>query len=84
MNEPRTLYDVLYAALGLGLWWTQVTWQLYRRTRYLEEALRREQQRNIEQQNAMQKRLLKAFLQDPTPTLRQLVDDTETQYETTP
>lgn len=84
MNEPRTVYDVLYAALLVGLWWIKLTCQLYRRTRYLEELLRREQRRNIERHNAMQRRLLEAFLRAPTPTLRQLVDDTETESEMKP
>lgn len=76
--------EVLYVALSLGLWWIKLTCQLYRRTRYLEEALRREQRQNIEQRNAMQTRLLEAFLREPRPTLRELVDDTETPFETKP
>jgi hypothetical protein len=76
--------DLLFLALSGGLWWIKVTWQLWRRTIYLQEALRREQQKRIVEANAMQKRLLEIFLRGPKPTLRELVDDTVTPYETRP
>ena len=91
MQQPQTPPDpafdaskLVYVALSLGLWWMKLTYGLWRRTRYLEEALLREQQQNIERQNEMQKRLLEAFLREPTPTLRTLVADIETEYETKP
>ncbi len=76
--------DLLFLALSGGLWWIKLTWQLWRRTIYLQEALRREQQKRIVEANAMQKRLLEIFLRGPKPTLRELVDDTVTPYETRP
>ena len=82
-RDPN-LYDLLYAAALGGLWWIKFTYQLWRRTLYLQEALRREQRRRIDEANAMQKRLLESFLRGPKPTLRELVDDTETPYETRP
>jgi hypothetical protein len=82
--DPPSLYDLLYAGLLAGLWWIKFTFQLWRRTLYLQEALRREQRRRIDEANAMQKRLLESFLRGPKPTLRELVDDTETPYETKP
>ncbi len=86
MTDPPapSLFDLLYAACLGGLWWIKFTYSLWRRTLYLQEALRREQQRRIDEANAMQKRLLESFLRGPTPTLRELVDDTETPYETKP
>lgn len=83
-TEPITNRDLLFLALSGGLWWIKLTFQLWRRTIYLQEALRREQQRRIDEANAMQKRLLESFLRGPKPTLRELVDDTETPYETRP
>lgn len=90
-RPPRTLYDLLYVALLAGSWWIRLTWQLWRRTRYLEEALLREQQKRIalqkrctDESNAKQKRLVEAFLRGPKATLRELVNDTETPFETKP
>ncbi len=83
-TEPLTNRDLLFLVLSGGLWWIKLTWQLWRRTIYLQEALRREQQRRIVEANAMQKRLLEIFLRGPKPTLRELVDDTVTPYETRP
>jgi len=82
-NDP-TNRDLLFVALSVGLWWIKLTFCLWRRTIYLQEALRREQRKRIDEANAMQKRLLESFLRGPTPTLRELVDDTETPYETKP
>jgi hypothetical protein len=83
-TEPLSNRDLLFIALSGGLWWIKLTWQLWRRTIYLQEALRREQQKRIVEANAMQKRLLEIFLRGPKPTLRELVDDTVTPYETRP
>jgi hypothetical protein len=90
-SEPRSPRDLLYVALLAGSWWIRLTFALWRRTRYLEEALLREQQRRFElermhtaQWNDKQRRLLDAFLRGPKPTLRELVSDTETPYETKP
>jgi hypothetical protein len=86
MTDPHdpSLYDLLYAGALAGLYWIKLTYQLWRRTRYLQEALHREQRKRIDEANAIQKRLLESFLRGPKPTLRELVDDTETPYETTP
>jgi hypothetical protein len=90
-NEPITDRDLLFVALSGGLWWIKLTFQLWRRTRYLEEALLREQLKRFElerthtaQWNEKQRRLLEAFLRGPKSTLRELVSDTETEYETKP
>lgn len=83
-TEPLSNRDLLFLALSGGLWWIKLTWQLWRRTIYLQEALRREQQKRIVEANAMQKRLLEIFLRGPKPTLRELVDDTVTPFETRP
>jgi hypothetical protein len=83
-TEPLSNRDLLFLGLSGGLWWIKLTWQLWRRTIYLQEALRREQQKRIVEANAMQKRLLEIFLRGPKPTLRELVDDTVTPYETRP
>lgn len=53
-----------------------VIWRLWRRTRYLTEALRRSNERNLREQNEIVKRLLKLFTTAPPPRLRDLVNDT--------
>ena len=58
MNEPRTIKDLLYAALLVGLWWIKLTFALYRRTRYLEELCRRLQQQSSERERAALKESL--------------------------
>ena len=53
MSETRSLRDLLYAALLAGLWWIKLTYALYRRTRYLEEALERQRLHSSERERAM-------------------------------
>lgn len=57
---------------------------LWRRTRWLEELLRREQLQSIERCNAIQQRLLTCFFDAPSPTLQSLANDTETAYKLRP
>lgn len=76
--------DLLYVALLTGLWWVKLTYGLWRRTKYLEEALRREQRRTIAQLNETQSRLLAIFFREQRPTLQQLADDTESGFSLKP
>ena len=88
LTKPRTLYDLLYAALLVGLWWIKFTFQLWRRTKYLEELLRRQEQRSnerehamlregLERQNELVKILAEAFATGQKPTLERLLNDAE-------
>ena len=72
--------DLLYVALLIGLWWVKLTYGLWRRTKYLEEGLRREQRKTIAQLNETQERLLQIFFREQRPTLEALADDTETDF----
>jgi hypothetical protein len=58
MNEPRSLKDLLYAALLVGSWWMKLTCALYRRNRYLEELCRRLQQQGSERERVLLKESL--------------------------
>ena len=77
MYDHRTLYDVLFAALGLGSYLAQNTWRLTRERNCCRELLRREQQRNIEQQNELVKTLATAFASAEPPTLDDLLNHAE-------
>lgn len=88
MTDHRTLYDVLYAALGLGLYLARNTWRLVRERNYSRELLRREQQLNtekllneqrlsIERQNELVTRLATAYSSGQTPTLDDLLNKAE-------
>jgi hypothetical protein len=78
--QPHTLNDLVYVALLIGLWWVKLTFSLWRRTRYLQGLLFREQQKRIDELNAMQKQLLEHFLREPVPSLSELVDRTEEEW----
>ena len=80
-----------WLALGVGLSLLGLTWQLFRRVRYLRALLELERRESSSKQrsltesmlarlNAMQKTLLQSFLQDPTPTLSDLVESTERKF----
>lgn len=66
MNEPRSLNDLLYAALLAGSWWIKLTFALYRRTKYLEELCRRLQQQASERE----REILRQSLERQNETLR--------------
>ena len=66
MNEPRTIKDLLYAALLVGSWWMKLTYALYRRNRYLEELCRRLQQESSERE----RQILRESLERQNETLR--------------
>lgn len=82
--EQPTDRELLYVALLTGLWWARLTYSLWRRTKYLEEGLRREQRKTIAQLNATQERLLQIFFREQRPTLQQLADDTESEFSLKP
>lgn len=86
------LAQVFWPVLGAGLSLAGVTWQLFRTKRYLSEALVREQRSSSErerrliaecfrQSNSMQRSLLESFLREPVPTLRDLVERTEREFQ---
>jgi hypothetical protein len=94
--DPSTLCQIVAQAfwlvLGAGLSSLGITWRLFRTTRYLKEALVREQRSSIERErrriaesyrtfNALQRSLLESFLREPTPTLRDLVERTEREFQ---
>ena len=68
-------------ALGAGFSLLTTTWRVYRQNRYLRELLRREQALNISRQNALVRILVEAFSKGPNPTLEQLLQDTEAEFE---
>lgn len=85
------LSQAFLLVLGAGLSALGVTWRLYRTTRFLKEALARQQRSGFEQQqlttkrsyarwNALQKSLLERFLREPVPTLSDLVERTEREF----
>lgn len=91
MNEPRSLRDLLYVALSVGLWWIKFTFQLWRRTKYLEELLRRQEQRSsdekhamlresLERQNELVKILAEGFATGELPTLESLLSNAEREW----
>ncbi len=84
--------QAFWLVLGAGLSSLGITWRLYRTTRFLREALGREQRSSIERErrriaasyrtfNALQRSLLESFLREPTPTLRDLVERTEREFQ---
>lgn len=77
MSDPHTLYDVLFAALGLGSYLARLIWRLVRERNYSQELLRREQQRSIERQNEMLKILATAYASGEPTTLDDLLNDAE-------
>ena len=79
--DPHLLSSVAeWFASGAGFWSLTTIWRLYRRNRYLQEALRRERASSLQKLNEMQRSLLEAFMREPTPTLEELVNRTEEQW----
>lgn len=85
------LFRVVYALGGALCGSLMIIFRSWRQKKYLREALAREQQyassraeRNsrIESKATRETtaRLLKAFLQEPRPTLQRLADDSETDF----
>ena len=74
----------LFEGHGGSLLLVMITYRLWRRTRYLTELLARAEQRSLDQQNAMQKRLLETFTRAPTPTLSDLAQRTEEDFTLKP
>lgn len=54
-----------------------VIYRLYRRTRYLSVALRRQHASSLKEQNETVRRLLEIFTRAPPPRLRDLANDSE-------
>jgi hypothetical protein len=78
------LVGLVFSLLGLA-------WKNWITTKYLREALARGERLHTEQQrsliadcfsrcNQMQRDLLQTFLQEPTPTLRDLVERTDREF----
>lgn len=61
-----------------------VIWRLWLRTIYLTELLHREQQSVIGKLEGQQTRLLEVFFREPRPSLRELVNDTENEFDLKP
>ncbi len=89
--EPRSLADLVYAALLAGCWWIKLTFSLWRRTKYLEELLRRQEQRSserehamlresLERQNELLKILAEGFATGELPTLESLLSNAEREW----
>lgn len=87
----QLIAQAFWLVLGAGLSLLGITWRLFRTTRYLKEALARDQRSSFERErrttaevfrqcNSMQRSLLESFLRAPTPTLRDLVESTEREY----
>lgn len=77
MSDHHTLYDVLFAALGLGSYLARLIWKLVRERNYSRELLRRQQQRDIERQNELLKILCTAFASGEPTTLDDLLSHAE-------
>jgi len=86
--DHRTLYDVLFAALGLGSYLVRTIWRVVRERNYSRELLRREQQlnterllseqrANIERQNELVAKLATAYSSGLPPTLDDLLNKAE-------
>jgi hypothetical protein len=92
MTPCQLIAAVFWLVLGAGLSSLGVTWQLFRTKRYLSAALVREQRSSTERErrliaetfrqcNSMQRSLLESFLREPAPTLRDLVERTEREFQ---
>lgn len=86
--QHTDLYDMLYAALGIGLYQAQTIWRLARERNYCRELLLREQQSHIQKQNELLKRhiarqnellkvVLTAFSSGEPATLEDLLSSAE-------
>lgn len=92
MDQPNLLARIFWPVLWAGLSLLLLSWRLFRTNRYLREALERERLSNTDAQkkligncfracNSMQRSLLEAFLREPTPTLHDLVERTEREFQ---
>lgn len=87
--------QAFWLALGAGLSSLLLFWRQWRTTRYLKEALARQQRSDFVQQqaiirrsyarwNELQKSLLERFLRDPVPTLNDLAEPTAPEFSLKP
>jgi len=87
----RIIAQAFWLVLGVGLSLVGLTWQLWRRTRYLTAALDQELASSTAREkhliaeslrifNSTQRSLLEKFLREPTPTLRDLVESTDREF----
>jgi hypothetical protein len=78
--------------LGVGFSLLTLTWRLFQRKRYLVALLERERRTSAQkyaellsnssrQFAELQRSLLESFLREPTPTLRDLVERTEREWQ---
>jgi hypothetical protein len=87
--DPHLLESAVgWFASGVGSWCLTTIWRLYRKNRYLSEAVRRERASSWQkltemrrEQNETLNRTLESFLREPTPTLSELVARTEQEWE---
>lgn len=87
--EPRWVESAIdWLAAGAGSWCLTTIWRLYRRNRYLSEAVRRERASAWQKQTEMRQEhrhelneQLESFLREPVPTLEELVSRTEVEWE---
>lgn len=83
INAPAVLWaqenpqGVAYLILSIILYLAKSIFALWRRNRYLEELLRRANEKSLNRQNEIVKTLTEAFLREPTPSLKDLVAATE-------
>ena len=77
----NSIAQAFWPLLGAGCSLLPITWQLYRRTKYLRAALALEQRSNIERQNALVKTLAEAFSRGPDTSLEDLLESAERDFE---
>lgn len=76
----RALLRLLQSGSWGGLLAAIIIYRQYRRIRYLREALRRANERRLNELNAMQTRLLETFANAPPPTLKDLANDSGSDF----
>ena len=76
-TDHRSLFEVLFAALGLGSYLVRSLWRVVRERNCSRELLRRDKQRNIERQNELVRTLATAFASGEPPTLDDLLSHAE-------
>lgn len=86
--ETQLLTDFARVALRIwregpwgGLFAALIIYRQYRRICYLKEALRRANERRLTELNAMQTKLLESFINAPPPRLRDLANDTGSDFQ---
>ena len=77
MTDHHTLYDVLYAALGLISFLAHSLWRVCRERNCSRELLRREKQRSIERENEMLRIISTAYASGEPTTLDDLLSSAE-------